>query len=226
MKRFLDIKNGKAVHLRQGELDGACVVYSLMMGLIASNSICREDILVSNEKIKWQSGFGHLVKEFFYKIPKSDDYPETLLLRNGYTLEQIQDKLYKSYGSFVRSWYASCGRDKQHRKELLKTKDEKDSAYLDKDALISFIAEEIDKKHPVELGFRFRRGGGHAVLAVGYEKRDGDITAIYCLDPSFEAPSRGKYNNVIVLRNNGRKEQKDKVSGRSILIDEVLSFEV
>lgn len=226
MRKFLNIKNGKAVHLRQGELDGACVVYSLMMGLIATKSIKRDDILSSNDSFDRRTGLGHLADEFFYKIPKSDDYPETLLLRNGYTLEQIQDKLYKSYGSFVRSWYASCGRDKQHLKELLKTKDEKNSAYLNKDALISFIAEEIDKYHPVELGFRFRGGGGHAVLAVGYEKRDGDIMAIYCLDPSLEAPSRGKYNNVIELRNNGRKEQKDRVSGRSILIDEVLSFEV
>ena len=123
MKQFLNII-GKSVHLRQGDLDGACTVYSLMMGLIAAGIVSRKDIcdLDIIDKIDGRKGFGRLIREFFYKESKNADEPETILLRYGYTLEDIQNKLAHAYLSYVTTWYVSSGRDEKHRKELLKTK--------------------------------------------------------------------------------------------------------
>ena len=226
MKRFLSI-NGKNVHLRQGDLDGACTVYSLMMGLIAAgivsrNKICDLEII---DKEDGRKGFGRLIREFFYKEKKSNDDPETILLRNGYTLEDIQNKLAHAYLSYVTTWYASSGRDEKHRKELLKTKEEKNSAYLNKEDLIEFIAGEIDNNRPVEIAFRYRGGGGHAVLAVGYEKKDGMISSLYCLDPGYEAPKARKYNAEIRLNNKGKRIQHHMEMNCNVLIDEALSIE-
>lgn len=225
--KFLKIKDANAVHLRQGELDGACTVYSLMMGLIAAGKVTKDELtdLEIVNKVDGRSGFGRLIREFFYKTPKSGDEPETVLLRYGYTLEDIQNKLAHAFSSYVTSWYASSGRDDKHRKELLKTKGQKNSPYLDKDALIEFIAEEIDKNRPVEIAFRYRGGGGHALLAVGYKRKEGVVTSLFCLDPSEEAPYDTIYNEEIELRKNGKKIQRHMGMDRDVLIDEALSFE-
>lgn len=225
MKKFLKI-NGEAVHLRQGELDGACTVYSLMMGLIAAGKVSRKDIcnLDIINAVDGRKGLGRLVREFFYKIPRTKDDPETILLRYGYTLEDIQNKLAHAYGGYVRTWYASSGRDDDHRKELLKTKNEKGSAYLGKEDLLEFIASEIDKNWPVEIAFRFR-GGGHAVLAVGYERKNDILTSIYCLDPAYDAPFDDCYNVEIKLSKNGRRIQHHMGMARDVVIDEALSIE-
>ena len=98
MRKFISIRDGKSIHLRQGDLDGACTVYSLMMGLIAAKKVKKDaltdlDIFDREDKPDGRTSFARLLKEFFYKKPKSEDAPETILLRNGYTLEEIQQKL-------------------------------------------------------------------------------------------------------------------------------------
>ena len=226
MKKFLLI-DSEEVHLRQGNLDGACTVYSLMMGLIAAGKVSRMDIcdLDVINRVDGREGFGRLIREFFYKSPKTKNDPETVLLRYGYTLEDIQNKLAHAYGGYVRTWYASSGRSEAHMKELLKTKDEKNSAYLEKEDLIEFIAGEIDKEWPVEIAFRYRNGGGHAVLAVGYERKKDLVSSLFCLDPAFEAPFNSFYNVEIKLSRNGKRIQHHMGMARDVVIDEALSIE-
>ncbi len=218
MRTFIKISDGKSIHLRQGELDGACTVYSLMMGLIAARKVKKSaltdlDIFDSEDKPDGRTSFGRLLKEFFYKIPKSKDEPETVLLRNGYTLEDIQNKLSHAYSKEVTTWYASS------------LKDADKEGYLNRNELIDFIAEEIDKGNPVEIAFGYRKGGGHAVLAVGYERSYGEIKRLFCLDPAFECSIRGKYNAIISLTHNGRHTQYHEGMKCCVLIDEALSIE-
>lgn len=218
MRSFINITNGKSIHLRQGDLDGACTVYSLMMGLVAAKKVKKTDltdldVFGRENKPDGRTSYARLLKEFFYKIPRSIDDPETILLRNGFTLETIQNKLSHAYSKEVRTWYASS--DDKKDKET----------YLDKEDLLEFVAEEIDKKNPVEISFGYRKGGGHAVLVVGYERTYGELKRLYCLDPGYDCPNRVKYNAVINLSHNGRRTQYHERMGKSVLIHEALSIE-
>ena len=217
MRTFIDIKDGKTVHLRQGDLDGACTVYSLMMGLIAIKAITKSNITDtdkdSNRGTDWRTSYGRLIKEFFYKEPASIDAPETTLIRNGATLKNIQEKLAHSFSKMVTSWYGSSAIG------------ENQDGYMDKNRLIEFITEEIYNGSPVEIAFKYlRTGGGHAVLAVGYESINGVITKLFCLDPGIECRGRGKYNAVIVLPHNGKRRQFHEQYKCTVEIDEALSF--
>lgn len=216
MKKFLKISDGKSIHLRQGDLDGACTVYSLMMGLIAAKKVKKDDLLDLDkyEKTDGRTSFGRLLKEFFERKPESLEWPETILLRKGYLLSQIQDKLSRSFGKMVKSLYGST--------EL--NKDE--SGYMNKKEMLAFIAEEIDNGCPVEIEFDYRNCDfGHAVLVVGYEMIDGDLQKLFCLDPGFEAPEKKKYNAVIILHHNGKNVQYHEQRKRVVSIKEALSLE-
>lgn len=217
MRTFIDIKDGKTVHLRQGDLDGACTVYSLMMGLIAIKAIKKSTITDTNKdsdrSTDWRKSYGRLIKEFFYKEPASTDAPETTLIRNGATLMNIQDKLAHSFNKMVTSWYGSSAIG------------ENQDGYMDKNRLIEFITDEIDKGRPVEIAFQYlRTEGGHAVLAVGYEKIDGVITKLFCLDPGIECKGRGKYNAVIDIPYKGKRRQFHEQYKCTVEIYEALSF--
>lgn len=217
MKKFLNIKDASDIHLRQGELDGACTVYSLMMGLIiAVKGVTKTKLinLDTDSDTDWRTSYGRLIKEFFYKMPQTKDDPETTLIRNGATLAQIQDKLSHSFSKVIRSYYGSS--------EL----GANEEGYMDKYQLLDFIAGEIDEGCPVEIAFRYRRGGGgHAVLAVGYEKLDGALTKVFCLDPGIDFKGRGRYNAVIDLTHNGKRIQYHEQYNCTVEITEALSFE-
>jgi len=216
MKRFLKMPDGRSVHLRQGDLDGACTVYSLMMGLIAAKKVKKDDLLDLGkyEKVDGRKSLGRLLKEFFERKPESSDWPETILLRNGYRLSHIQDKLSRSYGKMVTSWYGSSDLNKD------------ESGYMDKKELLGFIAEEIDKGCPVEIAFDYRNSdSGHAVLVVGYEMINDEPQKLFCLDPGFEAPEKKKYNAVISTHHNGKNVQFHEQMKRVVTIKEALSLE-
>ena len=214
MRVFINIKNGQSVHLRQGDLDGACAVYSLMMGLIAARKVKKNDLmdLAIVDKVDGRESLGRLIREFFNKIPQSKKEPETVLLRNGYNLASIQNKLAHSFSKEAASNYAQCS-------------DENDEeSFLDKNQLLQFITEELDKGYPVEIGCSWK-DNGHALLAVGYESSHGELTKLFCLDPGYDCPKRTKYNAVISLMRNGRHTQFHEVMGRRVFIDEALSIE-
>ena len=218
MRTFIDIKDGKTVHLHQGDLDGACTVYSLMMGLIAIKAIKRSNITDpdkdSDRSTDWRKSYGRLIKEFFYKEPASTDAPETTLIRNGATLEDIQDKLKHSFSKVVTSWYGTSQAE------------EGDEGYMDKHELVEFISDEIENGRPVEMAFQYlRAGGGHAVLAVGFERMHGVLTKIFCLDPGVDCKGRRKYNAIIDLPFGGRRRQFHEQYKCTVEIYEALSFE-
>ena len=198
MKYFLKI-DGKSVHLRQGDMDGACTVYSLMMGLISIGAIKRDDVENVDKKYG-RTSKGRLIHEFLKKVPEpGNKYQETVLLSSGYTLSDIQEKLRKSFNRVVDTDYRSS----------LEEKD--DEQYLNKHELEEFIAGEIYEDRPVEICYNYRGKSafGHAVLVVGYEE-DGNGTLIrfFCLDPGEEKPKGNKkYNAVIDLYHNGKRIQ-------------------
>lgn len=54
------------LHLRQGDMDGACAVYSLMMNLLVLKILTRNQICGLSNPFKGNTSKGRLFKEFLY----------------------------------------------------------------------------------------------------------------------------------------------------------------
>lgn len=67
-EKGLTVKGSKQlVHLRQGELDGACGVYSMMMCLLIEKIVKRELITDVPESLNRNTSYGRLVSQFLEK---------------------------------------------------------------------------------------------------------------------------------------------------------------
>ena len=84
------------VHLRQGELDGACAVYSMMMCLIIEKIISRRIIKNPPKELKRSTSEGRLVRSFLEKQG---------MVVNGYELEKLHEDLQSAFRSKVDSIY-------------------------------------------------------------------------------------------------------------------------
>ena len=131
------IKNRKfyPVHLRQGEIDGACSIYTLMMNLLILRCVRRK----------------------------------------------LKRMINRSFGDTV------CAEYYNHDKEEAK------------DGFKNQIKSVLDKDIPIILGIDFKKGGGHAVLAIGYESDDEGLFHIFCLDPGYNCYPTSYWNMVIAL---------------------------
>ena len=81
------------IHLHQGDMDGACAVYSLMMCLIINRSIKRLDVTDLDKKHDGRSSKGRLVDTFLNNAKG--------LVREGYELEVLNTELLHA---FKRTW--------------------------------------------------------------------------------------------------------------------------
>lgn len=87
-------KKWQHVHLHQGDMDGACAVYSMMMYLISLKVLTRKQVIDLNTKFDGRVSKGRLYKEFF---------TENGLCRNGYYFSEIESKLQHSFAKSVTS---------------------------------------------------------------------------------------------------------------------------
>ena len=60
------------------------------------------------------------------------------------------------------------------------------------------ISEALDNDYPVIVGIDYS-GGGHWIVAVGYNVKDGVIENIYTLDPGSSLPVSSFWNGVLNL---------------------------
>lgn len=60
-------KKWQHVHLHQGDMDGACAVYSMMMYLISLKVLTRKQVIDLNTKFDGRVSKGRLYKEFFHR---------------------------------------------------------------------------------------------------------------------------------------------------------------
>ena len=167
----LTVKGTKQeVHLQQGTMDGACAVYSMMMCLIIARAIHRNDIVtLDDSKIKGNTSKGRLIRNFLYNNG---------LVRKGYELNDLEDELLYSFQKIVHTEYYSIKQDGND--------------------FIPNIINALDNNDSVELGFSYKRKGGHAVVAIGYEKNTMGIL-LYVLDPGYPMPLGQYWNNVIQI---------------------------
>ena len=160
------------VFAKQGDLDGSCTIYSLMMLLIFHKFLDWED-LIDGERAKENEFVDNIQSHFLYGLSGlclggdvMDDLSNDL---NSFLGEKLSEVL-----TTVPMEYNSVSRRELHLK----------------------IRAQLDARKPVMLGFWGATGRGHCVVAVGY-KKEGNLLHLFCLDPGRPLSSVQVWNNVI-----------------------------
>ena len=164
------------LHLRQGDMDGACAVYSLMMNLLVLKILTRNQICGLSNPFKGNTSKGRLFKEFLY---------DEGLCRDGFFFSSpdgepnITDKLRHSFTKEVKS--AASKYDSCNDKQTL---------------AVDTIKKSIDEDNSIMIAETFC-DGAHAMLAIGYEVQNETVTKIFCLDPGNMISDCSYWNAVI-----------------------------
>lgn len=99
-KEGLMVKGTKQwAHLRQGELDGACAVYSMMMCLVIEKIIKRNIITNVPESLRRNTSDGRLINHFLEKQG---------MVVDGYELKILKDELQSTFRKKVNPYYYSA----------------------------------------------------------------------------------------------------------------------
>ena len=159
------------VFLRQGNLEGRCAVYSLMMLLMLQGILNRDDLLHRVSTI---------APEYIKKLKRQFRYSTT----RGYSFRELRMKLLRAFNNKLPvDVYAIRNRNKDNLRKLH-----------------DMIKEQLDKDEPVQIGlWSPQRKVGHSVVAIGYSQFDPTSIRLYCLDSAFNFPYAAMWNNVIDL---------------------------
>ena len=99
-KEGLMVKGTKqGAHLRQGELDGACAVYSMMMCLVIEKIIKRNIITNVPESLRRNTSDGRLINHFLEKQG---------MVVDGYELKILKAELQSAFRKKVNPYYYSA----------------------------------------------------------------------------------------------------------------------
>lgn len=163
------------VFAEQGELDGSCAVYSLMMMLIFHQKLDWED-LVDRERAKENAFVDSIQRQFLYGLHG--------LYRGGHTLKSLSNRLNQCLGTNLSETYTTR-EGKEH--------------YISRRRLHLKIRAQLDTNKPVLLGFHGEGGKGHALVAIGYRWESKHRLRLFCLDPGHGLSRLSLWNNVIDL---------------------------
>lgn len=92
----LTTKSNQKAHLRQGELDGACGVYSMMMCLVMEKIIKRNIIINPPQNLRRNTSDGRLVSFFLEKKG---------MIIDGYYLDKLEADLKSAFNKKVSTTY-------------------------------------------------------------------------------------------------------------------------
>lgn len=163
---------------RQGDLDSACAVYSLMMMLMLHRRINRSEIDSRRAAQKITGGgynvYMRLQDKIFGGLPGA--YQE------GYFFKDLANKLNECFKSKATASVKNAFDEKASSKK--------------KQELVKSIMETIDAGHPVEIGITRKQGTGHAVVAIGYTFYYSDVR-LFCLDPGYDLAQTAFWNTII-----------------------------
>ena len=170
---------GSAIFMRQGDLDGACAIYSLMMMLIMNHRINRRE-LVTRDKAPGYTSIKRLQDEFLGDLPG--------LYKEGFYFNDLSDKLSSSYRKVASAITFTT---------IPKRKDR-----ISKKELDNKIRETLKAGFPVQVGFTYYKGGGHSVVAIGFQEfhNGWDYMRLFCLDPGHELPQQAFWNTILDIR--------------------------
>ena len=163
------------VFAKQGDLDGSCTIYSLMMMLIFHQKLDWED-LVDGERAKDCEYVGRIQHEFLHGLNG--------LCTSGYKLREISDRANQCFGSKMCEAY---------------TTEPGTPNTVSRSILQEMIRMYLDDRQPVMIGYSKPSGPGHALVAVAYRREAWNRLRLFCLDPSHGVPFMHPWNTVIDL---------------------------
>lgn len=163
--------------MRQGDLDGACAVYSLMMMLVLHQKVNKND-LKNRESSPGYSANKRLQDQFLHGLIG--------LYRGGYDFQTLRGDLHSCFKSKATA--------------TVYTTDKNIEGHVSKDELNKLIMDTIDKGNPVEVGYSVKGPRcGHAMVAIGYQLHKNNRLILFCLDPSYDLPRTALWNSVLVI---------------------------
>ena len=163
------------VFAEQGDLDGSCSIYSLLMMLIFHKKLDWGD-LTKSEAAKKNKFVDSIQHEFLYTFKG--------ICVGGHVMKDISDKLNLCFG--------------RNLSEVFTTREDA-SDRVSRRVLHEKIRAQLDNRKPVLLGFRRTSGTGHSVVAIGYRREAWHRLRLFCLDPSHRLPFMQLWNTVIDL---------------------------
>ena len=111
-------------------------------------------------------------------------------------------------------------------KEVSAVSSNYNSTDFDQSNAVQQIKEAIDDSCPIMIAEVFKGGGAHAILAVGYEFCNDELTKIFCLDPGYPIADYSYWNTVIRINDaKGKVYSHTSISDKQmndIYIDETL----
>lgn len=168
------------VFLRQGDMDGACGIYSTFMSLLICGLIDRNNIL--GMEFEGDKNIKKLWKEF-------KDYSP--LMKEGTKSKKISDAINLAFEEKIafknkRLQYNKCPQNKK---------------------VLDVIKEEIENNNPIIIGVNWSKDSGHWIVVIGIEytiKQNGNknISKILALDPLMGEPRFSYWNQVILVTEN------------------------
>ena len=163
------------VFAKQGDLDGSCTIYSLMMMLIFHQKLDWED-LIDGERAKDFEFVSRIQHEFLHGLNG--------LCTNGYKLREISERANQCFGSKMCEAY---------------TTEPGTPNTVSRSTLQEMIRMYLDDRQPVMIGYSKPSGPGHALVAVAYRREAWNRLRLFCLDPSHGVPFMHPWNTVIDL---------------------------
>ena len=181
---FLDKESIKAIgrsgkltkaFAKQGDLDGSCSIYSLMMMLIFHKYLDWED-LIDGERAKDNEIVDRIQHEFLYGLNG--------ICSGGHIFQEISDRANQCFGSKICKVYTI-------------NPDAPNS--VSRRLLHELIRKNLDCRQPVMLGYSIPSEVGHALVAVAYRREAWNRLRLFCLDPSHGVPFMHPWNTIIDL---------------------------
>lgn len=160
--------NGSDIHLRQGEMDGACGPYCLAMALIALGLADKETLT---------SGSYHGNTNIARLIKSIENHRGRYFFRNG--TEKIDFEM------AIKNSFKNGQIDVQYLDESAAGQELRDLIYFS-------VANQNVRPVIVGISFGASCNWGHWVLAVGLEKKTNDEEYVLLLDPGAAPPRSGE----------------------------------
>ena len=203
LKAFGRSGNLTRVFAEQGDLDGSCTVYSLMMMLIFHQKLDWED-LTNSEPAKKTIFVDSIQREFLYTFKGT--------CVGGHVMNDISIKLNLCFGRNLSEVFTT-------RKDA--------SDRVSRRVLHEKIRAQLDNRKPVLLGFRRTSGTGHSVVAIGYRREVwDDKLRLFCLDPGRLLPFMQVWNNIIDIdylsTDDESKTDINHYEGNEVCVEDIL----